>query len=248
MGPKKDKGKKDVKKDAKSTKGDKSVKDKSDKGSKPATDTNVSSAKASLDPALIPFEAGSIFSKYDKDGDGKLDKHEFTNLIKQHPDLLNYARPNLGSNLYPTEIISNKVLTHFDETTGVALSRGEVEQHRNLGNTVTLLTDAYQSRYERLRLLLTGKLLPKREHLLQLRRQLTNTSSDIEEKRRNIERETLTDTEQIIERLKSVESMRQGTIKHQVLKIEEELQNIERLVRRVEQVCINRRRSPCYVV
>jgi hypothetical protein len=45
----------------------------------------------------------------------------------------------------------------------------------------------------------------------------------------------MTDAEQIIERLRAVESMRQSAIKHQVLQIEEELESIERVVRRVEQ-------------
>ena len=40
------------------------------------------------DPALIPFEAGSVFAKYDLDGDGKLDKHEFTQLVKEHPNII----------------------------------------------------------------------------------------------------------------------------------------------------------------
>jgi len=71
--------------------------------------------------------------------------------------------------------------------------------------------------------------------LLQLRRQLQNCSAEVTAKKKGIERETLTDAEQIIERLRAVESMRQSSIKHQVLQIEEELEAIERIVRRVEQ-------------
>lgn len=71
-------------------------------------------------------------------------------------------------------------------------------------------------RYDRLRTLLTSKLLPRRETLLQLRRQLTNTSSDIEAARCAIERETMADAEKIIERLRNVESMKQSSIQHQV--------------------------------
>jgi hypothetical protein len=43
-----------------------------------------------------------------------------------------------------------------------------------------------------------------------------------------------TDAEQIIERLRTVESMRQSSIKNQTLQIEEDLEMIERIVRRVE--------------
>ena len=135
----------------------------------------------------------------------------------------------------PGEVITNRLLTHYDETAGVALTRGEVEQHKNMGNTVIPLLQSYKSRYDRLRAVLTGKFLQKREHLLQLRRQLQTVSVEVDATRRGIERETLADTQQILERLRNVESMRQSAIRHQILQIEEELQTIERLVRRVEQ-------------
>ena len=201
-----------------------------------------------IDPSLIPFEAGRIFSRYDTDKDGTLNKHEFTELVKNNPELMrgisvsvDAKQQTVGS--LPTELISNKVLTHYDETAGVAISRSELEQHRNMGSTVTPLVDAYKARYDRLRIILTGKLLPKREHLLQLRRQLQNCSVEVDAKRRSIERETLTDTEQILERLRNVESMRQSSIKHQILQIEDDLQGIERLVRRVEQANIDDNQS-----
>jgi hypothetical protein len=82
---------------------------------------------------------------------------------------------------------------------------------------------------------LTARLLPKREHLLQIRRQLGNTSAEVAATKQSIERETLLDGEQIIERLRTVESMRQSAIKHQILQVESELESIERVVRRVEQ-------------
>jgi hypothetical protein len=192
------------------------------------------------DPASVSFEAGQIFSKYDLDKDGKLDKTEFTQMIRQNPEILTGV-PNSSRvvGALPSELVSNRILTHFDETAGVAISRWEVDQHKSMGNVVLPLADAYKSRYERLRSILTGKLLPKREHLLQLRRQLQSTSVEVDAKRRSIERETLTDTEQILERLRCVESMRQSAVKHQVLQIEEELSTIERVVRRVEQANID---------
>ena len=104
-----------------------------------------------------------------------------------------------------------------------------------MGNTVTPLIESYRARYDRLRALLTSKLLPKREHLIQLRRQLQNTSTDVSAKKNSIEKETLSDSEEILDRLRTVESMRQSNIKHQVLKVESELEGIERIVRRVEQ-------------
>lgn len=204
-------------------------------------------AVLSSNPELALFEAGQIFSKFDVDGDGKLNKNEFTEMMKNNPEFLRRGgsvdEQKSSSENFPGEVISNRLLTHYDETAGVAISRGEVEKHKNLGNTVIPLVQSYKTRYERLRAVLTGKLLPKREHLLQLRRQLQNTSVEVDATRRGIERETLTDTEQILERLRTVESMRQSAIRHQTLQIEEELQAIERLVRRVEQANIEEENS-----
>jgi hypothetical protein len=231
--------------------GDKKPATKKGTGETKSSDSAASAAPAAAaaptknavnlsDPAAVSFEAGQIFSKYDLDKDGKLDKQEFTQMIRQNPEIL-LGAPDKSRTIgaLPSELVSNRILTHFDETAGVAISKWEVDAHKQMGNTVVPLTDAYKSRYDRLRSVLTGKLLPKREHLLQLRRTLQSTSVEVDAKRRNIERETLTDTEQILERLRSVESMRQSAIKHQVLQIEEELQGIERLVRRVEQANID---------
>lgn len=200
-----------------------------------------------LDPAALAFEAGKIFSSFDADSDGRLDKKDFEKLIASHPELMRSipgmagyqankaasgAPPQPGS--LPTEVVSGRLLTHFDETAGVAIPRSAIEQHRQLGNTVTPLLESYRARYDRLRGQLTARLLPKREHLLQLRRQLGNTSAEVAATKQSIERETQLDGEQIIERLRTVESMRQSAIKHQSLQIESELESIERIVRRVE--------------
>lgn len=196
-----------------------------------------------LDPAALSFEAGKIFASFDTDHDGRLDKTDFENMIKNHPEFtrgvpgvasLEAAKNNPMGTL-PTEVGTGRLLTHFDETAGVAIPRSALEQHRKLGNTVTPLLESYRARYDRLRGMLTSRLLPKREHLLQLRRQLTNSSAEVAATKGAIERETLTDGEQIIERLRTVESMRQSAIKHQQLKLETELETIERIVRRVEQ-------------
>ena len=199
-----------------------------------------------VDPAALSFQAGKIFALFDRNSDGRLDKQEFEDMVKTHPELLRQipgmpssdsrqgAAGGRDGNL-PMEVISGRLLTHYDETAGVAIPKSAVDQHRQIGNTVTPLLESYRARYDRLRGLLTARLLPKREHLLQLRRQLNNTAADVQAKRKVIERETMTDAEQIIERLRAVESMRQSAIKHQVLQIEEELESIERVVRRVEQ-------------
>ena len=170
------------------------------------------------------FEAGQIFSKFDVDGDGRINKSDFESILRDHPELLQQYYPMANAftpeapkeYLLPTEVITGRLLTHYDETAGVALPQSAVEQHQRLGNTVLPLPESYRFRYDKLRSLLTGKLFPRREHLLQLRRQLQNCSTEVEASRKGIERETLSDSEQILERLRSVEAMRQSSIKHQV--------------------------------
>jgi hypothetical protein len=178
-----------------------------------------------MPPANLPFgsfEAGKIFAKFDSDNDGKIDKKDFEKLLRDHPELLktNYdglsSSQDAGRAFLPTEVVTGRLLSHYDETAGVALPHSAVDQHRSLGNTVVPLADSYRSRYDRLRSLLTGKLFPRREHLLQIRRQLQNCSTEVAAARKGIERETLSDTEQILGRLRNVEAMRQSSIKHQV--------------------------------
>jgi hypothetical protein len=182
----------------------------------------------------VAFEAGKVFAQFDADRDGKIDKMEFERLVKNHPELLRGGTQPTQPQM-PVEVVSGRLLTHFDETAGVAIPRTSVEEHRAMGNQVTPLVEAYKARYEKLRMALTSKLFPRREYILQLRRQLTNTSAEVAASRTAIERDTKTDTDQILERLRAVESMRQSSITHQVLQLDEELQAIERTVRRVEQ-------------
>jgi chaperonin cofactor prefoldin len=170
-------------------------------------------------------EASQVSFKVDSSADARVRKKDFENLLREHSEFLKIKSDGLSSSvsaqahdefLLPTEVITGRLLTHYDETAGVALPHSAMEQHKRLGNTVLPLLESYRSRYDRLRGLLTGKLFPRRENLLQLRRQLQNCSLEVEAARKGIERETMSDAEQILERLRSVEAMRQSTIKHQV--------------------------------
>lgn len=134
----------------------------------------------------------------------------------------------------PGEIFTGRHLTHYDETAGVAIPASEVDAHIMKSHKVRTLIEAYSDRYERLRVLLTTKLLPKREHLLQVYRKLKENSETITQKGKIIEKETLTDTERILERLKSAISLRQSSIQHELIHVEEELGTIEGIMRRVE--------------
>lgn len=196
----------------------------------------------------IAFEAGKVFSIYDTDKDGRLDKNEFEKLVRNHPELLKGPPPpKKTEGTLPVEVITGRLLTHFDETAGLAIPKQSVEEHKAMGNSVKPLVTAYSARYDHLRHMVTSKLLPRREHLLQLRRQLNHTSSEVTAAKTAIERETKTDMEQILERLRAVESMRQSAITHQVLALDEELQAIERTVRRVEQANDSRTRDATQV-
>ena len=84
------------------------------------------------DPFLQSFEAGQIFSHFDRNNDGLLDKKEFESLINQIPGLFkpstshSHSRVEAGAaskvaaSSYPPslpiEIISGRLLTHYDET------------------------------------------------------------------------------------------------------------------------------------
>jgi hypothetical protein len=221
------------------------------------TSSNATAASASIpvSPPSVPatadgsngkfnlsFEAGKVFSKFDR-GDGKIDKQSFERILLDHPELLSasYAvkseskdRAAQAQAQAQIESQQYRTVTHYDETAGVAIPATSVTAHQAMGNSVLPLTESYNVRYNRLRTLLTAKLLPKREYLLQLRRELCNTSAEVEAAKDSIERETLEDAQQILDRLRTVEALRQSAIKHQIVQLDKELQMIDRIVQRID--------------
>ena len=154
----------------------------------------------------VDFEAGMMFNKFDTTGQGMISADEFRKLwreaknvdvkkgiesiddtkkllddktiLKSDPLMVFYeSQVDSNQSSLPLEVITGRLLTHYDETAGVAIPSSAVEHHRSLGNSVSPLVESYRVRYERLRLMLTGKLLPRREHILQLRRQLESCST-----------------------------------------------------------------------
>jgi hypothetical protein len=113
--------------------------------------------------ALSAFDAGAIFAKYDADQDGKLNKKDFEELILAHPELATsqgqQSRENANYNL-PHEVVTGRLLTHYDETAGVALPRSAVSSHEQMGNTVRPLVQAYTERFFSLSLPLSLPLSP----------------------------------------------------------------------------------------
>lgn len=107
--------------------------------------SNVPSNNPKLN-ALSAFDAGAIFAKYDVDQDGKLNKRDFEELILDHPELLtNQNRENTNYNL-PHEVITGRLLTHYDETAGVAIPRSSVNHHEQMGHVVRPLVASYTER------------------------------------------------------------------------------------------------------
>ena len=195
---------------------------------------------------IEPFQLGQIFAHFDENKDGVLDKKEFESLINHAPALLkspkqtnevstSISKPGGSGPIFPTEMVSGRLLTHYDETAGVPLPKNAVEGHKAMGNMVVPLFEAYKSRYEKLRYALTSKLLPKRESLLQMRRQICIASEELHVAKQAIQKETLKDVEGILERLQQAESLRQSKIRHQLVRLDEELSVIERVIGRVEQ-------------
>ena len=217
-------------------------------GSKPIS--TASYGKENKVPAISetiePFQLGQIFAHFDENKDGVLDKKEFESLINNAPGLLknpkqtsevstSISKPGGSGPIFPTEMVSGRLLTHYDETAGVPLPKTAIDQHKAMGNVVIPLFEAYKSRYEKLRNSLTGKLLPKRENLLQMRRQICIASDEIKEAKQAIQKETIKDVEGILQRLQQSESLRQSKIRHQLVRLDEELGIIERVITRVEQ-------------
>jgi hypothetical protein len=70
-------------------------------------------------------------------------------------------------------------LTHYNETTGVPLPQEAVTGQVSLGHTVVPLHDAYNRRLSRLQALVSSRLMPAREQLLQLRRRLHTCADEV---------------------------------------------------------------------
>lgn len=107
---------------------------------------------------------------------------------------------NPNAQVRGVDVLTGQHLTHYDETAGIALAGTMVDTHTSMGHTVVPLVDAYNRRYHKLQSLVSARLLPKRDHLRRLARQLQTASHEAEQTRRGIERETMTDTEKILDR------------------------------------------------
>jgi hypothetical protein len=147
-------------------------------------------------------------------------------------------------------------MTHYSETTGVPLPRAAVAGELGLGHTVVPLHEAYNRRLGRLQALMSSRLMPAREQLLQQRRRLLSRAeevssylpgictrvlcsdmvwagSQIKSAKASIERETMADTNAVLERLRSADALKQATISQYIGGVTAELDAVDKIVDQV---------------
>ncbi|KAG5180093.1 hypothetical protein JKP88DRAFT_264019 [Tribonema minus] len=139
------------------------------------------------------------------------------------------AAPSYGYPILPGAL----PLTHYNETAGVPLRKDAVEEQVALGHTVVPLHEAYSRRLARLQALVTSKLLPAREQLLQLRRRLLARGEEVQSAKAAIERETMADAHTILERLRSAEALKMATLEQRMSDVATELEQLDRLAQQV---------------
>ena len=107
----KDKDKKKKKKKGDRSKSPSSSVSKADNIEAASTVEESNKAVLSSNPELALFEAGQMFSKFDVDGDGKLNKTEFTEMMKKNPETFWFA-DNMDQILH--EVFARRKLTLED--------------------------------------------------------------------------------------------------------------------------------------
>ena len=132
---------------------------------KAVLDENNNKNSANEMGQVSAFDAGTIFAKFDSDHDGQLNKQDFEAMLRTNPELFRQLLPalsssrggegrgggglysRLGGGFLPHEVVSGRLLTHYDETAGIAVSRSAVQSHEAMGNTVVPLVESYNQRY-----------------------------------------------------------------------------------------------------
>ncbi|CAM9899756.1 unnamed protein product, partial [Laminaria digitata] len=175
------------------------------------------------------FEFGQLFQKCDSDGDGRLGRADFDRIMRSMLEGLRAENGGGGGSREaaaamgtrpgwtgdatdlppPPSASGGPSITHYDETTGVPLTREAVASQQSLGHTVVPLSEAYTRRLSRLQSLASSRLMPVREQLLQLRRRFHGRADEVKAAKAAVERETLADAGAIVERLRSVEALKQ---------------------------------------
>mmetsp|Transcript_709 Transcript_709/g.1747 ORF Transcript_709/g.1747 Transcript_709/m.1747 type:complete len:435 (-) Transcript_709:1555-2859(-) len=129
---------------------------------------------------------------------------------------------------------NTETYTHFDETSGVPVPAERVSYHVATGHTVVPIMDAYSKRHSRLCALLSRRLMPRREQLMNIMRRVRSRVEEVRAKRTAIERTTMQDVETMIERLRSAEALKLSTLGSQLSDVQAEIEAIDRITEQVE--------------
>jgi hypothetical protein len=114
---------------------------------------NLATSKSISDPSVPSFEAGQIFAHFDRNNDGTLDKNEFEALVKQIPGLFSQTTHSVDAksvapvHTLPVELISGRLLTHYDETVRVPLQPLSLrDKNSELNHTYLLISLSFTHR------------------------------------------------------------------------------------------------------
>ena len=209
------------------------------------------------------FAAGQLFQRYDSQSRGALSKADFERLMQDlsaapaegagavdhggqggrvgfAPPTAPARRPaavdpasaaGVGARRYRA---SRETYTHFDETSGVPVPAERVNFHVETGHSVVPLMEAYSKRHARLCGLLTRRLMPRREQLMNVVRRTRSRMEEVRAARQAIERTTMADCETVLERLRSAEALKMATLTAQLSETQAELDDIDRVTEQVE--------------
>jgi hypothetical protein len=118
----------------------------------------------------------------------------------------------------------------------VPLSATGGESARSAGHSVTTLKEAYQARVAKLQEQLAVMLLPKRERLVHMAGSIRSHIDEVQSARLAVERETVMDSEAILDRLRSSESLKLATLNQSSTEIDAEVEVIDRLIQLIDGV------------
>jgi len=119
--------------------------------------------------------------------------------------------------------------SYFDETVSLPLTSEGAANARAAGHTVSTLSEAYRARLSKLQDKMATGLMTKREQLRAGVEAVHSRMEEVKGARLAIERETSVDFEAIIERLRSVETVRLSGLEQHASQFESEIDSIDRL-------------------
>lgn len=122
----------------------------------------------------------------------------------------------------------------FDETVGLPVTIEGAEAARSKGHKVCPIKDAVAGRLAKVHEQLAVTLLPKRSRLVQLGSKVRSRVDEVRSARQVVERETVSDCEAILERLRAAESVKLAGLNQSLHEVDAEVEAIDRLASHVD--------------